>query len=463
MVNSKQLKILKKDGIKAWNRLVEESYSIEINLSKANLDNADLSKAKLKEGNLSESELVLAKLKEADLTMANLSHADLTKADLFRANLNKANLTEATLTQTDFYQADLSYARLNNTKLMNADLSEANLTRAKLNKSILSEADLSEANLTLANFSYADLTNVNLSTVRALATKFNNAILTGACIEDWNINSKTNFENVICDYIYLKKGKQERRPSDPNRNFKPGEFAKLVEQSIYTVDLVFNNGIDWEAFSSSLQDSQVEYDEQNVFIQAIERKNDGACVIRLSVPLDANKAEIESKVMQSYDTKLRVLEADNHRLLQHNASLENIVNTLASRPIIVEAKAVAESKSMSDTFNNDLKGANIANYANKVEGNARQQANQNIYASEQKQTLAQAAEEIQKLLKQLEQDNPNPTEDQQIEHLNDETTPKFKRKVVAALKAAGDTAIDEFLENSYVKVGKAAIMGWVES
>lgn len=40
---------------------------------------------------------------------------------------------------------------------------------------------------------------------------------------------------------------------------------------------------------------------------------------------------------------------------------------------------------------------------------------------------------------------------------------KFKRKVVAALKAAGDTAIDEFLDNSYVKVGKAAIMGWIDS
>ena len=84
------------------------------------------------------------------------------------------------------------------------------------------------------------------------------------------------------------------------------------------------------------------------------------------------------------------------------------------------------------------------------------------YASEQKQTLGEAAEELQKLLKELKQTDPNATEVQQIEHLNDETTPKFKRKVVAALKAATDTAIDEFLDNSYIKVGKAAIMGWME-
>jgi hypothetical protein len=172
---------------------------------------------------------------------------------------------------------------------------------------------------------------------------------------------------------------------------------------------------------------------------------------------------------QLYETKIKVLETENYQLLKYNASLKNIVDRLTTPftkvevEVEVEANTVASSAFMSDTFNNDLKGANIANYANKVEGNARQQANQNIYASEQKQTLAQAAEEIQKLLKQLEQDNPNSTEVQQIEYINDETTPKFKRKVVAALKAAGDTAIDEFLDNSYVKVGKAAIMGWMDS
>ena len=46
--------------------------------------------------------------------------------------------------------------------------------------------------------------------------------------------------------------------------------------------------------------------------------------------------------------------------------------------------------------------------------------------------------------------------------VNDETTPSFKRRAAAALKAAGETAIDQFFQNPYVKVGKAAIMGWME-
>jgi len=133
----------------------------------------------------------------------------------------------------------------------------------------------------------------------------------------------------------------------------------------------------------------------------------------------------------------------------------------ASRPINIVNKA--ESNSMSESFTNNLQGANISNFANQLNDNARQQANQYNYASEQKQTLSEAAAEIQKLLKQLEQTNPTASEAQQIEYINDETTPKFKKRVVGALQATGEAVIDEFvLENKYLKVFKAAVKGWVK-
>ncbi len=93
-----------------------------------------------------------------------------------------------------------------------------------------------------------------------------------------------------------------------------------------------------------------------------------------------------------------------------------------------------------------------------VTGNVVAQASQ----SEQKQTLAQAAAEIQKLLKQLEQANPTATDNEKIDHVNDETTPSFKRRVVSALQAGGETAIDEFLDNSYFSVAKATVKGWLK-
>ncbi len=88
---------------------------------------------------------------------------------------------------------------------------------------------------------------------------------------------------------------------------------------------------------------------------------------------------------------------------------------------------------------------------------------QHNYAPEQKQTLAEAAAEIQQLLKQLEQTNPSATEAEKIAFVNDETSPSFKRRVVGAVKALGEAAIDEFvLENKYHKVAKAAIKGWIK-
>lgn len=93
----------------------------------------------------------------------------------------------------------------------------------------------------------------------------------------------------------------------------------------------------------------------------------------------------------------------------------------------------------------------------------RQQTNQGIYyLYEEKQTLAEAAAEIQQLLKQLKKTNPTATDAEKIAHVNDETTPSFKRRVVGALQAGGEAALEEFLDNPYVNVGKAIVKGWIK-
>jgi hypothetical protein len=83
--------------------------------------------------------------------------------------------------------------------------------------------------------------------------------------------------------------------------------------------------------------------------------------------------------------------------------------------------------------------------------------------SQNNQTLAEAAKEIQRLLVQLEIDNPNATYDEQINYISDETSPSFQRRLVGAWQAASETAIDEFiLENKYLKVAKAWIKGLIK-
>ena len=92
-----------------------------------------------------------------------------------------------------------------------------------------------------------------------------------------------------------------------------------------------------------------EYGEQEVSIQAIEKKSDGAFVIRLNVPPEADKAEVESKAKQSYETKLQVLEAQYLTELkglearhkdeiitlhkEYNTEILELAKLAASRPI----------------------------------------------------------------------------------------------------------------------------------
>jgi hypothetical protein len=121
----------------------------------------------------------------------------------------------------------------------------------------------------------------------------------------------------------------------------------------------------------------------------------------------------------------------------------------------VEYKPVSESKSMSETYNN-------SGQAGAMGRNARADNITFVQQSEQKQTLAASAKEIQQLLKQLEVTNPTATEAEKIAHVNDETTPNFKRRAVGALQAGGEAAIEEFLDNPYVNVGKAIVKGWIK-
>ena len=429
MANQKQLRILTKQGVEAWNKWRNSNRDVKVDLRYANLYSADLISANLNNANLYSADLISAKLNNV-----NLEDAYLTDADLNNANLTDADLSGAILRRTILNAANLSGVILRRAKLVNANLNNAKLVNANLN-------------------------NAYLGRSQALGTNFDGATLTGACIEDWNINSETNFENVICDYIYLKEGKKERRPCDPHTNFEPGAFANLVQKSIETVDLIFKDGIDWKAFLTSFEKLQIECNSQELSIHSFENKNDGAFLIRVNAPTGADKAEIEKYLKKIYQLEAQV-EAKSEQL----ADLKEITKLLANEPInnIIDITNTAESTSMSDTFNNDLKGANIANFANQVKDNATQQANQYNYASPEKQTLTEAAAEIQKLLQQLEQTNPTATPEQQEAYVNAAIPPTLKQRCVGALKAGGETAIEEFLDNPYVNVGKAVVKAWIK-
>jgi AbiTii len=153
-----------------------------------------------------------------------------------------------------------------------------------------------------------------------------------------------------------------------------------------------------------------------------------------------------------------ILEIDS---LDWDVSAENIpfdqVNRIFNVTINHQVGVISNMLSIEgngDNYNIGQAGA-VGKYA-RSDGNT-------FIQSEQKQSLSEVAEEIQQLLKQLEQIHPAATDEEKMTYVSDETTPNFKRRAVAAFLAGSETAIDEFiLENKSVKVVKSAIKAWLE-
>ena len=388
------------------------------NLSGADLGGANLSGAKLGGANLTDANLSVTNLSGADLSGVHLSGVDFSGADLRKANLSYGNLYQTDLSDANLTGADLSVANLSGANLSRANLTDANLTNAYLNYADLSDANLSEADLRQANLGGANLIRTNLS-----GANLGRATLTGACLKNWQINDRTVVYTAICDYFYLEQGERERRPA--RDNFASGEFVDFVAKSIETVELIFTNPVEWNALFLSLQDLRFDYGEENVSLQAIESKSDGRLVIRLSVPTNLDKAERESLVFFSY---------------------ENYLEAIKEAPEDVQLLGEGEKIEVSQQQNGDLFG--VLELA---------------IVSKHQQTLAEAAAELEQLLKQIEQSNPDTTEEEKVSYLNEKTSLDFRTVVVDALNAVGANGMEEFFQNSHLDIVKDAVKSWSDS
>ncbi|MEO0407530.1 MAG: pentapeptide repeat-containing protein [Cyanobacteria bacterium P01_A01_bin.135] len=318
-------------------------------------------------------------------------NADLTDADLTGATLKNANFTGANLTRTNFHLAkQLNLARLGRTILTDyailnllithrgsgqtytgKSLKGANLAEADLADAIFTEADLSQADLT-----GADLQRATLIKTQALGTQFRQANLTGACLEAWNIDSTTQLEGAVCEHVYLLRHQQERRPN--SGSFQPGEFTKLFQEVLDTVDLIFQNGIDWKAFLQTFRDVQVQHEGADLAIQTIENKGDGVVVVKLNAAPDTDKSAVHESLMNGYQSALQAaeeryraqLDAKDEQITdyrQQNANMQEVVKLLAARPINVDVKAFAQSRAMQG--NDQSRNINIGGDFNATDAN----------------------------------------------------------------------------------------------
>ena len=427
--------------------------------------------------------IVFAAIGGTNFYQANLTDADFTKATLKSTSFRKAILIRTCWQETK----KLDFARLGNSILAQAQIREllvtgngenksyqeanlrgANLTGANLHHANLKLADLSQSTLANANLEWTNLTEVN-----AIDANFRVASMTGACLEGWNIESSTNLDRVDCGFVYLleypKPGTDDRERRPSSGEFAPGEFTKLFQEVLNTVDLIFRDGVDWQAFIQAFDQVRVESESAELAIQSIENKGDGVFVIRVNVSEDANKETIHRELMENYERELKILEARYGEKLkakaneiaiyrQENANLWKLAKLGASRPINVEATAMANKEST----NIQIHG-NVGNLGDEGRINNSVIGTQHNYGDGQ--NLTEAAGSIQQLLEQLSQTYPTNTLVEQavvgtkaIEEI--ENNPSLKQRTIAALKATSIEAFVELIDNPVINVMRSDLEAW---
>ncbi len=157
MANAEHVEIVKKgaDAIAAWRRDNPDEHLdlSDANLGEANFIRADLRGARLRDATLDRANLNDAMLASADLSCAHLQDADLSGANLFGANLRDANLSGA----------DLIYANLNVT-----DLTAAKMIGVRLHVANMHAASMCGADLTRAHAGGTSFVDLDLADVRGL-------------------------------------------------------------------------------------------------------------------------------------------------------------------------------------------------------------------------------------------------------------------------------------------------------
>jgi len=479
MANEEHLAILMQ-GVHAWNRWRMRNPDVIPDLSLADFDlsktiflkDLDFFEINFNRANLRQAKFIEFDLSEADFSEADLGEADFSRSILSGAILNRANLQAATFIGTKLNKAKLNYSNLLNSDLSKAKLVRASLCGSSLNNSILKDADLSEALLIGANFNQAKLINVTFSganvneasfveayltnaemcRVQALGTDFSRTEFTGVCIEDWNVNKNTKLQDIDCQYIYLRAGREERCPSEGEFNI--GEFSKRFQVAKNIIELTFYNNVPWKAFAYAFNESNVQVLDEyggELFLREYRILDDGLVTIKVSHPLNANSDRIKEIIEQkTFEFELKIAQLKGE-VKAKDSALSMMFERLLSAPtsqVSYQIQAanvqIGENSTMSGDRNIHIGDGNYieSNSGTYVQGN---------YIT-MSQDLVHAATQIQDLIEQL-QGRGVTVGDAQERVAKDmatqaQTNPTIKDKLLKWGQSLGDATVSDVVKGA---------------
>ncbi len=350
-------------------------------------------------------------------------------------------------------------------KILNSETIKVNLTGKDLSFSNLTDADISNKDLAFSN-----LKSANLLRVKMLATNLKGVNLTGACLEDCQVNHSTILDEVKCEHIFRKFDYSsftftQRLPVNPKNTFKENEFVqrfKILESALETIDLTFTEGINWKAFFQSFQELRHNHPGEGISIQAMERKGK-AFVVRLEVETDEDKGVIETQIRQFYAQKNAELEAQYQRIFQLQSkeiayyhqtqtSFLNIIQTMAENPLKINNYGQIGNFVMGDNH------GSIKAYVNQNKEAINQlisalRTSAQVFPTAQKEDMLLVLKDLEADLKKSEEPDPK------------QIGTRLKRLIAAVTTVAtlaGGAAtfssnINEFTENVFELGGKVGL------
>ncbi|MBN3872479.1 pentapeptide repeat-containing protein [Nostoc sp. JL33] len=335
-------------------------------------------------------------------------------------------------------------------------------------------------------------------------TDFTGATLTGATIEDWGITSNTKLHGVRCEYIFMRTRTQDdpnrrRKPDNWNETFADGDFADFIKPIIDTLDLYHNQNVDPRAIAISFKQLAENHPEADLRIVGMEVRGEDKFLLRAKTTPLADKSQLSAEYFDTYNEIKGLPEREIKLLLAEKdsriRSLEIFVNQALQRPSFYSSTQIQEVGSMASNPGGFSVGGSVGGNVNNVQGEGnrvvqgdttmagdrnintgggnynerieRDYIQGNYYAAGQPQSLAEAAVEIQLLLKQLEQTYPTTTTSQQMvvaaEAIKQiESNPSLKKRAINAAKEGGLAAFEKAIDNPAGAFIVNAIKGWQE-
>jgi hypothetical protein len=274
-----------------------------------------------------------------------------------------------------------------------------------------------------------------------------------------------------------------RKPDNWNETFSDGDFADFIKPIVDTLDLYHNQDVDPRAIAISFKQLAENHPEAELEIVAMEKRGGDKFLLRAATAPDADHSKLSAEYFATYNKLKALAEQELQALIAEKdnriRSLETMIATALQRPSFYaqtyhnQGDTMPEAPKSEYTFHGSVGSVGnhgsigssgnpnaIGNAAADVKGDPKSIQHNYNYAPEQRQTLAEAAAEIQQLLKQLEQTNPTATEIEQKAFLTAAIPPTKRQKFVNALQEGGKELFKELMDNIYVNVAIAAIEGW---